>query len=473
MHARYFFLFMSIVFTAASTHAQQDLEVKSARAALEQVVHFFRTQVAVEGSYLWAYSSDLALREGENEATATQGWVQPPGTPSVGFAYLRAFERTGEAYLLEAARETGMALVKGQLQSGGWNYVVDFDPAARAKTSYRVEPRGDGSNTSTLDDNTSQEALAFLIALDLALAQKDAAIHECVLYALDALLAAQYPNGAWPQRFKAPPVASEFPVKKAEYPESWPREFPKVDYMSFYTFNDSSIADTMELMLAAWDAYKDERFKNAALKAGDFMLLAQMPAPQPAWAQQYNRDMHPAWARKFEPPAISGHESQSILHALLVLTARTGETRFLDAVPQALAYLRASQLPDGRLARFYELHTNKPLFFTQDYVMTYDGSNVPTHYSFYTELRADKIETLYEWVKAGKALAPPVPDPGEVARAARRALETLDARGAWLSDRPLKKITLPEGAKTISCSDFIHNVDALSNYIALRAGKTP
>ena len=44
---------------------------------------------------------------------------------------------------------------------------------------------------------------------------------------------------------------------------------------------------------------------QAAERAGGFSLLAQMPEPQPAWAQQYDARMQPAWARKFEPPAIS------------------------------------------------------------------------------------------------------------------------------------------------------------------------
>ena len=51
-------------------------------------------------------------------------------------------------------------------------------------------------------------------------------------------------------------------------------------------------------------------------------------------------------------------------------------------MPPALAYLKKSLLPDGRLARFYELKTNKPLYFTKTYELTYDDSDMPTHYSF-------------------------------------------------------------------------------------------
>ncbi len=79
-------------------------------AALTHATSFFRTQVAVHGSYVWTYAEDLKTRFGEQEATATQGWVQPPGTPAVGIAYLRAFEATGDHTYLEAAQETALAL---------------------------------------------------------------------------------------------------------------------------------------------------------------------------------------------------------------------------------------------------------------------------------------------------------------------------------------------------------------------------
>ena len=42
-----------------------------AAAALQKAVMFFDGAVSVEGAYLWRYSDDLSLREGENVATAT------------------------------------------------------------------------------------------------------------------------------------------------------------------------------------------------------------------------------------------------------------------------------------------------------------------------------------------------------------------------------------------------------------------
>src|SRR5688500_4210908 len=80
------------------------------RAELEQALlraaKFFREEVSYQGTYLWQYSADLSKREGEGKATKTQGWIQPPGTPSIGMAYLSAWDATTNRYFLEAARET-------------------------------------------------------------------------------------------------------------------------------------------------------------------------------------------------------------------------------------------------------------------------------------------------------------------------------------------------------------------------------
>ncbi len=452
---------------APLAQAQEPLEA-TVRAALEKAVTFFRTEVSVQGSYLWRYSEDLSAREGENIATATMGWVQPPGTPTVGLAYLEAFQLTREPYLREAAIETGRALVLGQLRSGGWDYRIEFDPKARAGYAYRKPPATDYAfNVTTLDDDTTQAALRFLMRLDKELEFKDRDIHECVVYGLDALLAAQYPNGAWPQRFSAPPDPSQYPVTKASYPDSWSRESTKSQYVGYYTFNDNTVADTIEVMLDAWDCYGEQRYLDSALKAGDFIILAQMPDPQPAWAQQYDADMHPAWARKFEPPAITGHESQAIIRTLIALASRTGDKRFLEPIPRAIAYLRSSLLPDGRLARFYALHTNEPLYFTKDYRLTDDPSDMPTHYAFIVGSALDSLDEAYRSTAAGAApSAAPSIAAANLATAAQAAVERQDECGAWVSDKPLRtRENPPADMKTISTEDFVNGVEALSRYI--------
>ncbi|MCX6909967.1 MAG: pectic acid lyase, partial [Verrucomicrobia bacterium] len=88
-----------------------------ARAALEKATAYMRS-ISTEGGYLWKYSLDLKNRAGETKATATQIWIQPPGTPSVGMAFLRAYEVTKDARYLDAAKAAADALARGQLESG-------------------------------------------------------------------------------------------------------------------------------------------------------------------------------------------------------------------------------------------------------------------------------------------------------------------------------------------------------------------
>ena len=79
---------------------------------------FFRDEVAVQGSYGWRYSADLAYRRGEDLMTPSQGWVQPPGTPAIGLALLQAHAATGDRAFLEGAAEAARALAKTQLEFG-------------------------------------------------------------------------------------------------------------------------------------------------------------------------------------------------------------------------------------------------------------------------------------------------------------------------------------------------------------------
>ncbi|GMV91022.1 MAG: hypothetical protein AMXMBFR82_08000 [Candidatus Hydrogenedentota bacterium] len=438
----------------------------SAESALHRAVAFFREQVSVEGSYLWRYSADLKVREGEGKADDQTGWVQPPGTPDIGEAYLVAYSATKDDHYLDAARETANALVRTQLQSGGWTYRIHFDEASRAKQAYRVDGRTEGQNTTTLDDNTTQAALRFLMQFDKATDFKEEKIHECVMYGLDKLIEVQYPNGAWPQRFSGPPDASEFPVVKASYPDSWSREFPARDYTHDYTFNDNTIADVIDAFLDAADIYGDDQYRAAALRGGEFILLAQMPEPQPAWAQQYDRDMHPVWARKFEPPAVTGGESQGVMRCLIELTRRTGEKRFLEPIPRAIAYLRASELPDGRLARFYELQTNTPLYFTKDYQLTYSSDDMPTHYSFIGPSALDSIEAVYKAVLSGEEAAESSAPAAPPADAVEKIIGALDERGAWVESGEMKYHENVDVDRVIDCRTFAANVRALAQFVA-------
>jgi PelA/Pel-15E family pectate lyase len=449
---------------------QEETVQQAAARALRQATDFFSQQVATRGGYLWRYSADLSKREGENRASATTVWVQPPGTPAVGMALLEAHRLTGEAYLLDAAREAGYCLVDGQLSSGGWDYRIEFDPSQRRRIAYRVDgPRPGASDVSTLDDNTTQAALRFLIELDQTLGFRDERLHGAAMYALTKLLAVQYPNGGWPQRFSGPPDPAAFPVKRASFPETWPREWPGAKYSTHYTFNDNAIADTIDVLLLAGRVYNEPRFRAAAERTGDFILLAQLPEPQPGWAQQYDAAMQPVWARKFEPPSITGGEARGIITTLMRLARETGQEKYLAPIPRALAYYRTCKLADGRLARFYELHTNRPLYFTRDYVLTYDDGDLPTHYGFKIGNWVDTVAADFAKLQAAP-LQPIAASRSERPRPtaalqeqARRTIAALDQRGAWVEDGRLSTSgTDDDTRRIIDTRTFIKNLSVLA-----------
>lgn len=446
-----------------------------AAQALRRATEFFRTRVATEGGYLWRYSEDLSKREGEGRASPTTIWVQPPGTPTIGMAYLDASEATGDRSYLEAAREAAEALLRGQLRSGGWDYRIEFDPRQRRQYAYRVDGSRAGSqNVTTLDDDTTQSALRFLMRLDRALDFQDERLHESITYALTSLIGAQYPNGAWPQRFNRPADPAGPPAQQADYPDSWSRKFPGQKYAGHYTLNDGAIPDTIATMLEAARIYGEKRFRDSALRAGEFLLLAQMPEPQPGWAQQYDENMHPAWARRFEPPAITSSESQSVMRTLLLLYRETGDHKYLAPLPRAIAYFRRSRLPDGQLARFYELKTNRPLYCTRDYELTYSDADVPTHYSFKVPDRLDRIEREYEQLrKMEPARLAATARPGKpritpaLEERVRSIIAALDDRGRWVEKGRLRYHGKDDDTRrVIECQTFARNVEILSEYLS-------
>jgi PelA/Pel-15E family pectate lyase len=443
---------------------------------MRKAADFYRHKVSTEGGYHYYYTADLSYGRSEAAEGPTQVEVQREATPAVAFAYLDAYGMTGDRAYLEFARAAAHALTRGQLCSGGWDYLIEFDPAKRKQYQYRADDNcgSDKRGVTNLDDNVTQAAVRVLMRVDREMNFSDSAIHEAARFALGRLVAAQYPIGAWPQRFKALPDFSKFPVKPAGYPESWSRKWPGPDYQSHYTFNDNTIADAIDMLLEAARIYKDPQYLAAAEKAGQFILLAQMPDPQPAWAQQYDADMHPAWARVFEPPSVTGGESHSVMRILMTLYRETGNRKYLEPIPRALAYFKRSLVPRGDaeifrripegpvLARFYELRTNKPLYITKGsrlnvaglgsrmvdgYEISYSPESVITHYNVLTSGRwVAEVEEDYRQLSAMDPITIRRPDklrglsPWSERRINERAvsgaevkqlIDSMDERGAW------------------------------------------
>jgi hypothetical protein len=464
-----FILLAPAVAVCADAKSPSAAEVKAAlRKATDYLI-----SISTEGGYLWRYSEDLRVRRGEGDATATQIWVQPPGTPNVGMALLEAYVATKEESHFAAAQSAALALVRGQLESGGWAYLVEFDTKSRRAWAYRADkPQSNSAqrrNATTFDDDNTQSALRFLTAFVSTATNRSSAelktIRATLDYGLMKMIEAQYPNGAWPQRYDGKPHdPRKFPIRPARLPKDWSRTWPKSDYGGFYTLNDRAQQDCIRTMLEAYHHLGATKYLEAARKGGEFLILARLPEPQPAWAQQYNFDMEPAWARAFEPPAACCNESADAMRMLVDLYLETGEEKFLSPIPPFVAWLKRSQIGSNRWARYYELETNKPIYGDRDGKIHYtlaelsaerqrgyawEGSfGIQEIINYYEAVRAQGREEFLE--KQNPQNIRSTPSPRNVAT----ILSTQDSQGRWLTN------------DWIEMRRFIANMRVLAEYLS-------
>jgi hypothetical protein len=475
----------SVSFLAlVDTRADAGPSVAEVRAGLARAGAYMAS-IATQGGWVWAYSLDLRERRGEQPANASQIWVQFPGTPHMGEVYLRMYKVTDEARHFERARDAALALVAGQLESGGWDYAIEFDPTQRSAWRYRADTTSFPSHThqtatsnrSVYDDDTTQAALRFLLAFEHVAAGvrdgRDRRISDALKYGLDKLLSAQYPNGAWPQRWDGQSHGKPgVDKRRARIPREYPRRYSGADFHRLYTFNDNTQRDLVVTMLAAWRHYGDERYRDAVLRGAEFVLRAQLPAPQRAWAQQYNERLEPAWARRFEPPAVASAESANIVRMLLDLYVEFGNARYLNAARQALVWFARSELEPNRWARFYELSTNRPIYGSDDGSIHYSfdaiaprlrsyawqgAYNVATARSYFDDIVARGREAIRAAAsRASASAARASVDPERV----RAVLAALDSEGRWVE---------PPSGRWITTATFISNIGLLCDFLAARA----
>lgn len=109
------------------------------RQTLANASKYYRTHVASHGGYVYYYSTDLKERWGEGAATVDTVFVQPPGTPTVGMAYLQAYAAIDQAYQaakagVQPASQVDLVALEKQVRT----ILRDFD-GERWVSTYRGE----------------------------------------------------------------------------------------------------------------------------------------------------------------------------------------------------------------------------------------------------------------------------------------------------------------------------------------------
>jgi PelA/Pel-15E family pectate lyase len=303
-------------------------------------------------------------------------WVQPPGTATVGQLFLDAYQATGDEYYYESALRAGKALVAGQHASGGWNYMIDFAGEASlrrwyqtiGKNGWRLEEFQHYYDNATFDDGGTAESTRFLLRLYVE--RNDARFRPAVDRAVRFILGSQHENGCFPQRH---------PMTATSTSDGQP-EFPR-----YLTFNDSVAAENIDVLLMVYRALGDASVLGPVRRAMDCFLLLEHAPPQAGWSLQYGPDLEPAAARTYEPTGLSTKTTFENVAELLNFYALTGEKKYLERIPAALAWfdsVRLSGTPEGAPGEYPALvavGSNRPMFVHRR------GSNVTNGAYYFDE----------------------------------------------------------------------------------------
>lgn len=258
-----------------------------------------------------------------------------------------------------------------QTPRGAWS--KNYDP-----THPHVEgaPFGEWETVDTIDNGATYSELRILAKANAAKATP--AYTAAFLNGFDHLLAAQYDNGGWPQRFP-------------NSPEPYGRHI---------TYNDNAMTEVMIFLKEILDNHPqyafidaDRRAKSKAAfdKGLDCILKCQIlvDGKPTGWCAQHDEvTLAPAKARAYELPSFSGSEGASL--ALFLMSLDHPDDRTKAAIRGAAAWFDKVKLtgikvttqpgPDGRpnrvlvqdpnapplWARFYDLDTQQPFFCGRD-----------------------------------------------------------------------------------------------------------
>ncbi len=166
---------------------------------------------------------------------------------------------------------------------------------------------------------------------------------------------------------------------------------------------------------------------------------------------------------------MAGDETQEGIGTLMKIGTFTGDAKYLEPIPAALAWLKRSLLNDGQIARYYELETNRPLYMSRrgkEYSLTYDDSKLPEHYGW---KRPSRIEELAAKLRQHKSGTVPAAPPATEA-AVRSVISQLDEQGRWVSTydgvRLVGQAKMAVGAKYLSSEVFSHHLTLLSVFMS-------
>ncbi|MEP9400428.1 pectate lyase [Sphingomonas sp. VNH70] len=296
-------------------------------------------------------------------------------------------DRAPAWYAGPEAKSVADTIVSFQTPAGGWgknmdrsgpprlrgqSWVVIENLPANAREDIKAE--AGWRYVGTIDNNATIDEIRFLAKVGTARGASGEAYRAAALKGLRYLLAAQFPNGGWPQ---------VYPLQGG--------------YHDAITYNDGAVSQVATLLLDAGGRTGDFAFVPAGVatqaaaavaRVRDLILRTQVviDGRRTIWGQQHDAlTLAPVGARNFEPAALSSGESADLLAFLMRLPDPSPAVR--QAVGDGVAWIAAHGIrdmewtrpagADGRRlvakpgagpiwARFYDLRTQQPIFGDRD-----------------------------------------------------------------------------------------------------------
>ncbi len=356
-----------------------------------------------------------------------QGMKGLPPDPSLGFsARSMPLGREASWYGSPEVRHTADVIVSFQTPAGGWGKNMNMSGSLRVKgqsfvpdNSNRLPSPGDFDAprdpswhyVGTLDNDSTTTEMHFLAKVQANVSHADGEVYRAAfLRGVQYLLAAQYPNGGWPQ--------------------VWPLEG---GYHDAITFNDNALYNATELLTEISEGKPEVDFVPADIRNKSTTAVAsalkcvlvtqfRVSGRPTVWGQQVDMlTLKPVAARNYEPAALSSEESAHLLMYLMSLPQPSVQVR--TAISDGISWLRAHVIynkavvggrntPEGRhlidqdgagplWARFYALDTEKPIFGDRDKSLHDDMNDVSSErrngYAWFNTAPAAALSEYNTW----------------------------------------------------------------------------
>jgi PelA/Pel-15E family pectate lyase len=348
----------------------------------------------------WRNVDDTFIRA-ELKTLNQQQPVPPPHAQRFGFDPRQPVEWYATA---EGGRVADIVL-SFQTPSGGWSKRTDMATRPRRPgEAFGVE----SGYIPTFDNGATTTQLQVMARAYKA--THDKKYREAFLKGVRLILAAQFPNGGWPQNF---PLTG--------------------GYHDYITYNDETMINLLSLLrdvaerrpLYAFVPATLRRQAQAAVRRGlDCVLNTQIVVNgvKTVWAGQHDTfTLAPQSARAYEMVAQASRESSALLDFLMTLRAPSAD--IIDAVDSAAAWFEKVKIVGYRWnlelgvsssltaepgagplwARFYEIGTDRPLFGDRNRSIHYDITEISHErqikYAWYIEEPVRTLARYREWRK--------------------------------------------------------------------------